>query len=304
MYRVSRIESISNGEFDLDRTKWTSDKIEEKDFLQYQDILFSHINSMVHIGKTAIYESNEKIIHGANLLKLRANKDLILPKYALYIFKDIRFINLVKKFTNQAVNQASVNTKSLKSINIPVPSIEIQNQIVEELDGYQKIIDGCRQVVENYKPSFYIKNNWKSKKIKEISKLTYGLGQAAKEKGKYRIIRITDINENGLLIESDKKYVDIKNDEKKYILKKEEVLVARTGATYGKCLFFESNEPSVYAGYLIKLEFDKELILPKFFWIFSQSENFNSQKNKLVVGGGQPQFNANTLARLLFQFLL
>ena len=171
--------------------------------------------------------------------------------------------------------------------------------MIEEFNGYQKIIDGCRQIVENYKPSFDIKKDWKNKKIKEISKLTYGLGHAAKEKGKYRIIRITDINENGLLIESDKKYVDINNDEKKYILKQGEVLIARTGATYGKCLFYEGNEPSVYAGYLIKLEFNKELILPKFFWIFSQSENFNSQKKKLVVGGGQPQFNANTLGEVV-----
>ena len=48
-----------------------------------------------------------------------------------------------------------LNFKNFK-IKIPIPSIEIQNQIVEELDGYQKIIDGCRQVIENYKPSIDI----------------------------------------------------------------------------------------------------------------------------------------------------
>ena len=40
----------------------------------------------------------------------------------------------------------------VKNINIPLPPLEIQEQIVKEIEVYQQIIDGCRQVVENYKP--------------------------------------------------------------------------------------------------------------------------------------------------------
>jgi restriction endonuclease S subunit len=153
--------------------------------------------------------------------------------------------------------------------------------------------------VNNYKPDIIFKDSWQKKKIKDFSKLIYGLGETAQQNVKYRYVRITDINDKGLLKENNKKYLDIKNNEKKYILQKEDVLIARTGATYGKCLFFENDEPSVYAGYLIKLEFDKKIILPKFFWIFSQSQNFDFQKRRLVIGGGQPQFNANTLGEVV-----
>ena len=250
------------------------------------------------VGKVAI-NKGQKLLLNQRVGKIEIkNTEKINNNYLFHLLKSEKFYHYCQ---SNAVGgaQGNISAEEISKFKIPLPSIEIQNQIVEELDGYQKIIDGCRQVVENYKPNFIIKEKWENMKIKDIAKLIYGLGETALDNGDFRFVRITDINQNGLLKESDKKYVNIKQEEKKYILQKEDVLVARTGATYGKCLFFESDEPSVFAGYLIKLDFDKKKILPKYFWVFSQSENFSQQKNKLVVGGGQPQFNANTLGELV-----
>jgi type I restriction enzyme S subunit len=71
--------------------------------------------------------------------------------------------------------------------------------------------------------------------------------------------------------------------------------MARTGATYGKTMIFEDDYPAIYAGFLIKLSLNKTIINPKFYWHFAQSAYFWNQANKLVSGGGQPQFNANVL---------
>ena len=54
----------------------------------------------------------------------------------------------------------SVNQKDVSQIQIPLPSLSIQEDFVAELDSYQKIIDGARQVVENYKPSIPISSSW------------------------------------------------------------------------------------------------------------------------------------------------
>ena len=51
---------------------------------------------------------------------------------------------------------------------IPLPPLEVQNQIVEELDNYQKIIDGCRQVIENYKPSIDIDQSWEMVELNDL----------------------------------------------------------------------------------------------------------------------------------------
>ncbi|WP_437340417.1 restriction endonuclease subunit S [Leptospira interrogans] len=129
----------------------------------------------------------------------------------------------------------------------------------------------------------------------EIGELTYGYVAKAQDSGNARFIRITDISASGKLITTNAKFVDISEDNKKYMLKKNDLLMARTGATYGKTLIFEEDYPAIYAGFLIKLSFDDKIINPKFYWHFAQSDLFWSQANQLVSGGAQPQFNANAL---------
>ena len=83
-----------------------------------------------------------------------------------------------------------------------------------------------------------------------------------------------------------------------YLLQKDDVLVARTGATYGKTLLFQFHEPAVFASYLIRLRFDAGM-LPRFYWLFAQSEDYWKQARSLVTGGGQPQFNGNALKEVI-----
>ena len=45
-----------------------------------------------------------------------------------------------------------------------------------ELDSYQKIIDGAKQVVDNWKPPFQIDPNWPLVKLSVVSKIESGFG--------------------------------------------------------------------------------------------------------------------------------
>ena len=82
-YRVSRIQTISDGTVDLEKTKWTNDEVNENDFLQEGDILLSHINSMDHLAKTGIFTNiHEKVIHGINIIRLRPETSRINPYFA------------------------------------------------------------------------------------------------------------------------------------------------------------------------------------------------------------------------------
>ena len=134
---------------------------------------------------------------------------------------------------------------------------------------------------------------WKT--LEEIGSFTYGYVAKAQDHGDARFVRITDINNNGKLIATEPKYVDITNENKRFILKKNDLLMARTGATYGKTMIFEEDYPAIYAGFLIKLSFDANVVNSKFYWHFAQSNLFWNQANNLASGGGQPQFNANVL---------
>ena len=132
-YRVSRIESIASAEFDIKATKWTNDEPDKNDFLCKGDILFSHINSVAHLGKTAYFDLNEKIIHGVNLLRFRPNEHEVYPPYISLLFKHPEFIIEVQKYAQKAANQASVNSTNIKELKLPIPNIEKQKEIMNKL---------------------------------------------------------------------------------------------------------------------------------------------------------------------------
>jgi type I restriction enzyme M protein len=168
-FRVSRIQTIADGTVNLEKTKYTDDEVKPESFLRPGDILLSHINSFDHLGKTAIFLENAKdVIHGINLLRLIPDTTRIDPRYAINVFKTTRFIDTVKSFAQKAVNQASVKTSDLREIQIPLPPLEIQKEIVAEIEGYQKVINGARAILDNYRPHIPINSEWPEMPLGEV----------------------------------------------------------------------------------------------------------------------------------------
>ena len=209
---------------------------------------------------------------------------------------------------------ASVDMDGFKKFQIPIPSpdnpeksLEIQAEIVRILDAFTSLTaELTAELTARKKQYNYYRDKllsfeegdveWKT--LGEIGEFTYGYAAKAQDAGDARFVRITDINTNGKLTPIEPKYVNISGENEKYILKKNDLLMARTGATYGKTMIFDEDYPAIYAGFLIKLSFDKKTINPKYYWHFAQSGLFWDQANKLVSGGGQPQFNANALKQV------
>ena len=132
----------------------------------------------------------------------------------------------------------------------------------------------------------------------EIAEFTYGFTDKAKDSGDTRFIRITDIDEYGHLNISDAKYIDLSPESSKYLLHVGDLLMARTGATYGKTLYVPNDEQAVYASFLIKITPNPEVLMNRYYWHFAQSGLYWDQANKLVSTGGQPQFNSNALKQV------
>jgi len=194
--------------------------------------------------------------------------------------------------------QKNLNNEHFYQIEIPLPPIEIQRKIVAELDGYQTIIDATQTIIKTYKPTIKIDRNWGLKKVSEIAKLEYGIGEAALDEGDLRYVRITDITSNGTLRSNNKKFINSSPEANMYILSRGDILVARTGATFGKTLYFDDDETAAFAGFLMRFNFTSKNIDSKFFWYFTQSEDYWSQARSLMTGGGQPQFNAKAVEQI------
>ncbi|VVB77528.1 Type-1 restriction enzyme MjaXIP specificity protein [uncultured archaeon] len=119
----------------------------------------------------------------------------------------------------------------------------------------------------------------------------YGSGASAKKyDGEIRYIRITDIDENGKL--RDEKVSPSKIEEK-YLLKKGDLLFARSGATVGKThLFIGDGSKSLYAGYLIRFRFNKDKIDPNYIYYYTRTPKYLSWVKSKMKVVAQPNINS------------
>ena len=134
--RISRIESISAASFDLEKVGYA--RLTERDKQRYRlqpgDILFSHINSVVHVGKTAVFNNTEPVYHGMNLLLMRP-KEVVTSAYLEHALKFLFQSGYWRGVCKQSVNQASVNQQDISRVEIRYPkSLAEQQRIVGLLD--------------------------------------------------------------------------------------------------------------------------------------------------------------------------
>ena len=150
-YKVTRIETISAGVVNLDKTKWTNDEVSTERLMQPGDILFSHINSLDHLAKTAIFPVTEiPVIHGINLIRFRPDSDKVIPAYAAFAFKQPAFVESAKSYAQRAVNQASIKTSGLRRLTIPLPDLETQRVIVAEIEEEQRLVNCNKELVKRF----------------------------------------------------------------------------------------------------------------------------------------------------------
>jgi type I restriction enzyme S subunit len=135
---VSRIETISQGVVDLSRVGYLSGlpaSEAEKYRLECGDLLFSHINSDLHLGKTAIFSmEGETLLHGMNLLLIRVDRNKLLPVFLHWLFNYYRVAGLFMSIAQHAVNQSSINQKKLNALPIVLPPLPEQRRIVAKIE--------------------------------------------------------------------------------------------------------------------------------------------------------------------------
>jgi len=94
-------------------------------------------------------------------------------KYLYYLIKDDLFQSIKDREAVDGI-MGGIRKSDVLKIKIPLLPLEIQEQIVAELNSYQKIIDGAKQVVENYKPTFKIDPNWETVELGEVAEIISG----------------------------------------------------------------------------------------------------------------------------------
>ena len=144
-FPMSRIETISNGVIDYDRVGYSETEL--KDYiLKEGDILFSHINSLSHIGKVAYYDGSKVLYHGMNLLMLRCEMSFY-PLYIFYLLNAEEMKIAFRSIAKRAINQASISTKELAKLLVYIPQKEEQRKIASCLSTMDDQINAFTEKV-------------------------------------------------------------------------------------------------------------------------------------------------------------
>lgn len=136
----------------------------------------------------ALNESN--VIIGGDINIIRTRNQYVCASYLSYV------INFGLKETlasyAKGTNILHLSNKDIKQLQIPLPPLSVQEEIVKELDQYQAIIDGAQKVVDNWKPTFTINPNWKKvffmEQLETVKYTTKVQANAFLDEGKYPII--------------------------------------------------------------------------------------------------------------------
>lgn len=151
---ITRIETLSNDRFNRDRMGYADiyDASKYAEFiLQENDILMSHINSRIYLGRSVQYhkKGGEVIIHGMNLLRLQTNPAILDSIYAYYFFRTAYFKKCIDSIRTDAINQSSFNITDVSQISIYLPELHEQKQIASVLYNLDRKIELNREINSN-----------------------------------------------------------------------------------------------------------------------------------------------------------
>ncbi len=203
--------------------------------------------------------------------------------------------------------QPHVYAKDLVEFEIPLPPLEVQQEIVAEIEGYQKVIDGARQVVENYKPIIPIDPSWPLVKLGDVCEyvrgVTYDKTDQVENEGVI-VLRANNIDlaSNSLDLSELRRISSDKTFSEKQLLRKNDVFICSASGSkehVGKVAFIEEDLPYYFGGFMAVIRANNS-INPKLLFEYLRTPSFRDYLKTNIIGA-----NINNLkSSLIFEYLV
>jgi restriction endonuclease S subunit len=277
------------------------------------DVLFNNTNSKELVGKTCYVQKNLSNTCFSNHITRIRTDETASPQYISFIlqrlFEKKHFFNLCHKW----VGQAGINNKILSEIAIPLPSLEVQRDIVTEIEGYQKVINGARQVVDNWKPQIEVDQEWPVVKLGDapVKIIDGDRGENYPKKEDfspqgYCLFLNTGNVRNGFFDFDDTQFITKQKDS---LLRKGKLLrgdiVLTTRGTLGNIAFYSDDIPydnvRINSGMLL-LRADAKKFSHLFLVQYFLSNIAITQIKKILSGSAQPQLPIRSLIEFEIPF--
>ena len=124
------------------------------------------------IGRSAIYADTEKANVNQHVAILRPTERL-LPSFLCRCLISEGVQSQIRTIQSGASREA-LNYQQIKELEIPLPPLEEQRRIAAEIEGYQKVLDGARQILACYRPNLTIEPDWPRIPLGKVARLING----------------------------------------------------------------------------------------------------------------------------------
>lgn len=290
--------------------------------IRKNDIIMSTANSRELVGKTSfVYKVEYPMIFGGFVMALRANK--LLSKFLFYYLRLEFLLGRFRGESTQTTNIANISSSVLGEYTFPLPPLSEQQRIVERIEELFAKLDEAKERLQEVADSFAVRKaailhkaftgeltkqwrlengvsdeSWEEKTIGEIcSSLKYGTSKKSSDDGEVVVLRMGNL-QNGEIDWSNLAYTSDEEDIKKYLLKSGDVLFNRTNSPelVGKTSIYRGEMPAIYAGYLIKLDYEKNIVVGDYLNYYLNSSKAKEYYMQVKTDGvSQSNINAKKI---------
>jgi type I restriction enzyme M protein len=244
------------------------------------DVLLSRI--IPHIRRGWVVRENfdsRRQIASTEWIVFSSNE--VVPEFLRAILvSDFFHVSFMQTITGVGGSLSRANPVAVGEIKIPLPPLEVQKEIVEEIEGYQKVIDGARAVLDNYRPHIPIHPDWPMVALGEICSFKNGLNFNKAASGyTVKIIGVSDFQDNLYAPLADLEEVHLNAPPaNEYLVRDGDILFVRSNGNpdlVGRSVIVSPpNVSTTFSGFTIRGRFEDERALPLFYAHFFKSRDF------------------------------
>lgn len=294
-------------------------------FLLEGDVLFNNTNSVELVGKTGIVRQPMQVAFSNHINRLRVrNREQIDPKWLALFLRDLQSRGFFAANCNKWIGQAGFSVDSLSEVDIPLPDIGIQRQIVARIEALlsevremreinQRIIEDTQQLLGAFLNQTF--ENLPGKENKTIDEVGYVKGGKRLPKGEsfaaqptpYPYLRVTDFRNFGI-DESDLRYLtpEVHTQIRNYIISDQDVFISIAG-TIGlvgtvPAHLSGSNLTENAAKIVFRPEY-QDKIKNKYLMYFLASPQGKKQIEARTKAAGQPKLALERIKTITFPYI-
>ena len=255
---------------------------------------------MVRYGEVGFVGRGIEGVYANNLFSITPTTEKLTKSFLFHVFKSSQF----KSFIDRVVLKSSmpaISHKVLKEFSFPLPPLSVQAEIVSEIEGYQKIIDGAKMVVENYKPKIDIDAEWEMvvlSKICDINKDSANPSDLYSDWFNYLDISTVENGTGKINYDNIVKVEDAPSRARRLIQQHDILLsTVRPNLKAFGYIDIEPNRFIASTGFAV-LTANKSFIEPRFLYFMVFQESVLSQMINRMGKGSYPSINQKDVSEL------